>query len=650
MIRVFVVLAVCFGLGSANAVAVEVDSDDLMDMSLSELLDVEVTSVSKKVERRSEAAAAIYVISNEDIRRSTAKTIPDLLRTVPGVNVAQIDAHTWSVTVRGQAGEFAAKLLVLVDGRSVYTPFFSGVFWDSIGLVMEDIDRIEIIRGPGGTIWGANAVNGVINIVTKAAEETQGSLLTVAAGKEMQGTASFRYGDTIKDDHFYRLYIKGIKYDESGDDYFGQDANDEWEDGRAGFRYDHALNDEQQLTIQSDYFSLSSNTEFLIPELFPPTFTRTESDRNHTGYNILGRWTNKYNDTDQITLQAYFDMYHYESLTLDERRRTYDIEFRHNVQLGDRHNVVWGLGYRYSEDHVYPTISISTDPESDSQDLFSVFIQDEITLTDELKLTLGTKFEINDYTDEEIQPTARLAWTPTENQTLWAAVSRAVRTPNRAERDMILRFRPFTNTVELPGTGIIFGQDDFDSLEVLSYEVGYRASYGDNFLIDIAAFYNDYEKDRFFDTDLTLLPDVPFGTIPLVITNDLDFNTKGFEITADYRPINKWTIRAAYSYLSTTQDFTTPEQQVALTNLFQLTDALQFDTTFRYVDELEDLDIDDYLTMDARLAYRPNESLEFSINGRNLLDDEQIEFVEIIANRIPTGLERSIYGQITWEF
>ncbi|MFP6582129.1 MAG: TonB-dependent receptor plug domain-containing protein [Candidatus Hydrogenedentota bacterium] len=316
--------------------------DDLMGLSLQDLLDVDVTSVSKKSERRSEAAAAIYVISNDDIRRSTATSIPDLLRTVPGVNVAQIDAHTWSVTVRGQGGEYATKLLVLVDGRSVYTPLFSGVFWDTIDLVLEDVDRIEIIRGPGGTLWGANAVNGVINIVTKPADETQGGLISAAAGSPLDGSLSLRYGDKIGDDHFYRMYVKGVKYDDAGSDLFGGDANDGWEQGRGGFRYDHDIDEQQHLTIQGDYFSLSSNSDYMIPEISPPVFTRTPITKIHTGFNALGRWTNNYNDTDEISIQAYVDTYHYDSQILDERRKTFDQEFQHHVQLRDRHELIWG--------------------------------------------------------------------------------------------------------------------------------------------------------------------------------------------------------------------------------------------------------------------------------------------------------------------
>ena len=656
MYRLKFLLTAVFALILCHSAA-RAQTDDLMDLSLTELLDVEVTSVSKRAERRSEAAAAVYVISNEDIRRSTAKTIPDLLRTVPGVNVAQLDAHTWSVTVRGQAGEYATKLLVLVDGRSVYTPFFSGVFWDSINLVLEDIDRIEIIRGPGGTIWGANAVNGVINIVTKTAADTQGGLVSIAAGDPLDASLSLRYGGTHNEDHFYRLYLKGTKFDESGDDLFGQDANDEWQDARGGFRYDHDIDEQQHLTVQADYFSLTSSADFFMPEIFPPTFTRTESDRNHSGFNVLGRWTNKYNDTDEISVQAYFDMYHYEALTIDERRKTWDIEFRHNIRLGERHNVVWGGGYRYSQDNVYPTMIISTDPDSDSQDVISLFIQDEITLHEDLKLTIGSKFEYNDYTDAEVQPSASLSWTPTDSQTVWAAVSRAVRTPNRAERDMLLRIRPFPALSSQPVTGFLFGNDDFESLEVIAYEVGYRNIINDHLILDLALFYNDYKDGRGFQTELPLVPLLPPGTLPLLLNNSDDYNAKGFEVTLDYRPIEWWTIRGVYSYFDTNQggeddtvDRNTPQQQASLTNQFEVLDHFQIDATFRYVDELSGLGIDDYLTMDARLAWRPNDSLEVSLNGRNLLDNEQIEFIEFIANRIPTGLERSFYGQVTWEF
>ena len=455
LVACLIIVALIFSPYPVSAVA----DDDIMEMSLQDLLDVDVTSVSKKAEKLSEAAAAVYVISNEDIRRSTAKTIPDLLRTVPGVNVAQLDAHTWSVTVRGQGGEYATKLLVLVDGRSVYTPFFSGVFWDTIDLVLEDVDRIEIVRGPGGTVWGANAVNGVINIVTKSAEDTQGGLVSAAAGNTIDGSLSLRHGGTIGEDHFYRMYAKGVQYDESGTDFLGGVANDVWEQGRAGFRYDHDLNSEQHLTVQSDYYSLSSTSDFFMPNLVtPPNFTRTEIPRTHTGFNVLGRWTNRYSDTNEISIQSYIDAYHHDSTILDERRITYDIELQHHLQFGDKHDVVWGIGYRRSEDKIYPLPAIFTVPASDSQDLFSFFVQDEIRINDEFRLTLGTKIEHNDYTQIEIQPSIRASWLATETQTVWAAISRAVRTPNRAENDMRLLIRPFPQLFTLPNPGIVFGR------------------------------------------------------------------------------------------------------------------------------------------------------------------------------------------------
>jgi iron complex outermembrane recepter protein len=646
------VLASILSMSSMSVLAIE--DDDLMELSLQDLLDVDVTSVSKKAEKRSEAAAAIYSISNEDIRRSTAKTIPDLLRTVPGVNVAQIDAHTWSVTVRGQGGEYATKLLVLVDGRSVYTPFFSGVFWDTVNLVLEDVDRIEIIRGPGGALWGANAVNGVINIVTKSAEETQGGLVSVAAGDEIKGELSLRYGDVIGDDHFYRVYFKGTEHGESDIDFYDLDANDSWEQGRGGIRYDHDIDDAQHITFQSDYFSLSSKSNYFIPEIGIDAFTRTESKKNHTGFNALGRWTNKYNDTNEVSIQAYVDTYHYDSFTLDEERETFDIEFQHHKAIGERHDIVWGLGYRYSADSIDPTDMVSTNPSSDNQDLFSLFIQDDIQINEEFRLTLGTKLEHNKYTEWEIQPTIRASWLPTENQTVWAAASRSVRTPNRAENDIRLRIRPIPELFNLPTTGILFGQEDFDSTDVISYEAGYRQTISENLMLDIAVFYNDYEGERSYDTDFPNIANVPAGTLPLKVTNEDDFETKGVEVTLDYRPIERWTIRTNYSYLDSNQGSlseNTPDHQASLSNFVQVTDALQFDTSFRYAAQPNSLDIvDDYFTLDARVAWSPKESLTLSLNGRNLLDAEHIEYVEFIANRIPTGVERSIYGQITWEF
>ena len=625
--------------------------DSFMELSLEDLLNVDVTSVSKKTEKRSDAAAAIYVITNEDIRKSTATNIPDLLRVVPGVNVAQLDAHTWSVTVRGGGGEFATKLLVLVDGRSVYTPYFSGVYWDSVDVVLEDIDRIEIIRGPGGTLWGANAVNGVINIVTKRASDTQGGLLSVISGSNIDGSLSLRYGGTLKENQFYRVYAKGFQVGDSGDDQLGADAHDEWKQGRGGFRFDTDLNEEETLTIQGDYFSNSADENFYIPNAFPPAaHTLQSSTKNHTGFNTLARWTNKYSDTGSIQLQAYVDSYHYESIVIDERRTTFDIEFQHRVQLNDRHEVVWGVGYRNSGDSFDSNDLANLDPDSDTTDLFSLFLQDEITINDELKVIIGSKLEHNDYTGIEVQPTIRALWSPTENQTVWGAVSRAIRTPNRAENDIRLLFLPLPGFSTLPVAGVVFGSSSFDSLELISYEVGYRASIYDNLLVDATAFYNDYEGER--DTAPFLAPSLPFN-VPLQLNNDIDFITRGIELTLDYRPYTRWLLRGGYSFIDTNNPgagLNSPQQQFTLGNEVNITETVYAGATLRYVDMLSDLGIDDYLTMDARAAWKPRENLELSVNGRNLFDDEQTEFIEIIANRASTAVERSVYGQITWEF
>ncbi|MFP6582128.1 MAG: TonB-dependent receptor [Candidatus Hydrogenedentota bacterium] len=311
-----------------------------------------------------------------------------------------------------------------------------------------------------------------------------------------------------------------------------------------------------------------------------------------------------------------------------------------------------GVGYRYSEDTIYPTATFETVPTSDSQDLFSIFIQDEYRVNDAFRVTLGTKIEHNDYTDFEIQPTLRASWLASDTQTLWAAVSRAVRTPNRAENDMRLFIRPLPQVFNLPIPGVIFGNEYFESVEVIAYELGYRNTIRSNLMFDIALFYNQYTNERNFDNDPSNTEPFPPGVIPLIVNNDNDFDTNGVEFTIDYRPVDRWTIRTGYSYMNTNLDggdtSNTPQQQASLTNQIQVTDEIQFDTTFRYTDQLPGLeDIDDYFTLDARLAWRPSDSLEMSLNGRNLFDDDQSEFIEFVANRLPTGVERSVYGQIT---
>ena len=409
------------------------DVSDLKSMSLEDLMNIRVTSVSKKPQRLLDAASAIYVITQEDIRRSGATNIPDALRRVPGIQVAHISANTWAITSRGLNGQFANKLLVLIDGRTVYTPLFSGVFWDVQDTLLEDIDRIEVIRGPGASLWGDNAVNGVINIITKKASDTQGGLLSTGYGDEQQGFASLRYGGKIGNSAHFRVYSKFFNRDNAVLA-SGEKANDRWDTLRGGFRIDWDVDNQDSLIVQGDIYDGETESNASTPILTSPFKESFNDESEFAGWNVLTRWKRVFSDSSNMELQLYFDRTERESAMFREDRDTFDFDFQHRFKFGERHDIVWGLGYRLNHDDIRNTFSLSFNPDDRYMSLYSGFVQDEITLIeDKLLLTVGSKISYNKFTDSEIQPNARLLWKLHERHSAWISLSRAVRTPSRAE-------------------------------------------------------------------------------------------------------------------------------------------------------------------------------------------------------------------------
>ena len=652
-------------MGQEESVKSESTPSDVLDMSIEDLLNVEITSVSKRAEKRTEAAAAIYVLTQEDIRRSGATTVPDVLRTVPGIHVAQMTANRWSVTSRGFSGRFSNMLLVLIDGRTIYTPFFAGVYWEANDVMLEDVERIEVIRGPGGTLWGANAVNGVINIVTKSAAETQGGLVSVLGGKEDRASAALRYGGEIGDVGHYRAYGKFFYHDEAGDFIESQTRTtgghptDDWHNGHAGFRMDFDFDDEDSLTLQGGFQLMDAENTYELPFFTPPLFRRTDEDTEYQDIHMLGRWTRRLANDSEIQLQGFYDYYHFDEITLDEQRQTLDIDFQHRLQAGERHDILWGLAYRLTWDDFEDTPFASMDPDSRAHQLFSGFIQDDISLLDTLKLTIGTKVEHNDFTGVEIQPSARIAWTPNEKHTLWGAVSRAVRTPSRGENDIRIEFG---EAETFPGVfASVFGNPNLDATELLAFELGYRVAPVERLALDFALFFNDYDHVRsvevgtiFNETD----PPPPHDTVPILIVTNGEAQTFGVEIGADLSLRPWWLIRGTYSFIDvetyglfdSTGAEGVPMNTFSLQNRIDLPRNFEFDTTLRYVSSISSLDIGEYVELDARLAWRPREDLELAIVGRNLFNTQHEEYDDVISLAIPTEVQRNIYGKITWRF
>jgi iron complex outermembrane recepter protein len=644
---------------------------DLTEMKIEDLMNLEVTSVSRKAEKASDAAAAIFVITQEDLRRSGATSIPEALRMVPGLQVARIDANKWAITSRGFSGRFANKLLVLIDGRTVYTPLFSGVYWELQDTLLQDVERIEVIRGPGATLWGANAVNGIINVITKQAKNTQGTLLSAGSGTHEAGFGDARYGAKIGKDARYRIYAKYFKQNEF-ELTSGEGANDDWDVLRGGFRLDWEKTAHDSLTLQGDIYTGEAGETVTGPSLTAPFVQIFRHDIDISGGNILSRWGHIFSESSDMALQFYYDRTNREEASYEEIRNTFDLDFQHRFDLTKRHEIIWGLGYRYTFDDFDKGLFISLSPANRGTQLFSAFLQDEITLVENrLRLTLGSKFEHNDYTGFEVQPNARMLWTPCDHHTIWAAVSRAVRTPSRVEHNArveVIAVPPETseNPGPLPALVSLIGNKNFESEQLTAYELGYRVRPVDHFSLDIAGFYNVYDNlltGELGAASLEFLPMPIHIFVPINVLNNMDGETYGVEITADYRVSSWWRLQAAYSFLKMclrshgTNDASmvagpsgsSPENLVSLRSWIDLPWNLEFDCWVRYVDTLPSLNIDSYITFDARLGWRPRKNLELSIVGQNLLDNQHLEFKPEITS-LPAEIERSVYGKITWCF
>ena len=467
-------------------------------------MNIQVTSASKKEQKLSQVPSAIFVITQEDIRRSGAMSIPDLLRMVPGLDVAQINANTWAISARGFNLQFANKLLVLVDGRAVYTPLFGGVYWETLDVPLEDIERIEVIRGPGGTVWGANAVNGVISIITKSAAETRGGLMTGGGGTLAQGFGTVQYGGKIKEDSNYRVFAKYLNNDHLPD-LNGQNGEDSWHLFHGGVRVDTKLSPKDSLIVEGDVYDGREGSVYVHSILSPPQNLNVQGLAILSGGNVLGRWSHIFSSRRDVTLQLYFDNYDRDGPESDDLRNTFDLDFQNHIFLNARQDLIWGLGYRHIADQTAGTIDQAFLPAHFAGDLFNLFAQDQITLvSDRLDLYVGSKFENDYFTGFDFDPSVRLAWTPSNHRTFWAAVSRASRTPTR--RDIGLD----AALAALPGPSevAVLGNPNMKSEHVLAYELGYRAQPTDSLSLDVAVFFNTYHgleslepAPSFFESD-----------------------------------------------------------------------------------------------------------------------------------------------------
>jgi iron complex outermembrane receptor protein len=663
-------LAVC--LTATTEAQTSKSVPDVTKMSVEDLMNIPVTSVSKRTQKVADAAAAIFVITQEDIRRSGANSIPEALRLAPGLEVARIDQNKWAIGSRGFNGRFDNKLLVLIDGRSVYTPLFSGVYWNVQDVMLEDVDRIEVIRGPGATLWGANAVDGVINVITKKAKSTQSAVVTAGAGTEERAAGGVRYGGKLGNNTYYRAYTKYFDWGPSAYP-SGMTAHDGWDALRGGFRADWTPAGANSLTLQGDLYRSRFNETLTVASLSAPYSNTFPNDGKYSGGNILGRW-NHTSEGSSISLQMYYDNTTITDHSLfGDHQNILDIDFQDGFHVGDSQQFVWGLGYRSIHDKNNPSFTVSLQPNQVTLNQFSTFLQDEISLVhNRLHITLGSKFERNEFTGFEIEPNARLLWNLTPNQSIWTAVSRAVRTPALTEEGLRLNsavIPPGTpgNPTPLPAVIAVFGSKQFNSEDLLAYELGYRVQATSNLSLDIATFYNNYSNLRTAEPGAPFVEGSPAPTdivIPFVAGNKMSGGTYGVELFADWKVVPKWRLAGSYSYLqmdihknANSQDPTpdnpngiSPRHQWYLRSSIDLPKHFEQDTTLRFVDHLPSLNLPNYYSLDAHLGWRPVTSLELSIGGQNLLNNWHLEFLPDFVNTSPTVVKRSIFGSITVKF
>jgi len=618
-------------LASAAFSAEPQPSPDLADLSIEELGNIQVTSVSKHAERLLDAPAAIFVITGEDIRRSGATRLPEALRLAPNLEVARASASSYAISARGfnQPNAVANKLLVLIDGRAVYTPLFSGVFWDAQDVMLEDVERIEVISGPGAALWGANAVNGVINVITRRSSDTQGGYAYGNSGNLERGYGA-RYGGA-EGNVSYRAYgrVFDIVNTSTAN---GTTANDGWSKGQVGFRTDWGTT-ANGFTLQGDGYRGS------LDQL-------NDQNSHISGANLLGRWNRDLAEGGSLRVQAYVDQTEREIPgILAEHLNIYDVEFQHGLRAIGAHALIWGGGYRYGNDRVTNSAVLAFLPAGRGLRWSNVFAQDEIVLESNLRLTLGGKFENNYYTGTDFLPSARLAWKPRPERLVWGAVSRAIRAPSRIDRDLFVPAR--TGPPAMPA---LDGGPDFVSEVVKVFEVGYRAQPSPHATYSISLFHNIYDELRSVEP-------IPGGDT--VLGNKMEGTGDGIEAWGNYQAAKNWRLSAGGFFLrqrlrlkpdsgdtNVSLAGNDPKRQFVLRSSLDLPNRTELDVGIRYVAALPNPSVPAYTAMDVRFAWRLRGELELSVVGQNLLDSGHTEFVGNTNSEIGRGG----YVKLKWYF
>lgn len=634
----------------------------LKKLSVEELMALQVTLVSRTEERLGSAAAAVSLVTNEDIRRSGATTLPEVLRLVPGLHVARQTASSWVVASRGFSSINSEKLLVLSDTRSIYTPLFSGVLWDVQDSLLHDIDRIEVVRGPGATLWGSNAVNGVINITTKSAKDTQGLYLETSAGDEEHAIVAARYGGRISDRAYYRVYGKYFDRDET----FGIDhtSPDDWQLGHGGFRVDWDPKARDAVTVQGNAYR--GRVGQIAPSIAiagrqgpdGPLRVRT------AGGHVLARWRRTLSQESDLQLRAYYDRTHRNDPMFVDDLDTVDVDLQHRLSPAARHELTWGANYRLTAHQNEGRIIFNLEPPASRDHLVSGFVQDQIRLRDDLRLTLGTKLEHNEFSGGELQPSGRVAWQPSGTHVVWGAVSRAVRVPSRLERDIAVDVALIPPSTQVR----LVGNRRFDSEKLVAFEAGYRWSPTTSLSADLAAFHNRYRDLASIERGTPFTDPVRQGIVlPIVNMNLTSGHSRGVEALVTYSPTRASRFSASYAHVDMNLepsgedlnngvllDGATPRHQFGLRSSLDLPARFQVDGHFRHLSAVRHMPVDadgdgvpGYSELNLRVAWLGWRQAEISVIGQNLLHAHHPEFG---APGSRGEIERAIYARLAWGF
>lgn len=652
-------------------------SGDLTQLSLEELMNLEVTSVSRKEQAAFDAPAALFIITRDDIRRMGVNSLPEVFAFVPGMEVARVSSSTWAIGVRGYNGVLSDKLQVLIDGRSVYTPAFSGVNWDVQDVLLEDVERIEIIRGPGGTLWGANAVNGVINVITRKSQDTKGAMVSIGHGQKERSAVAFRFGEKLGENAFIRVYAKSLTRDQL-ESVFPFKTSDDWNVERGGFRVDWDLKPESTLTLQGELYRGKTNSwDVLIFPEYPYVFL-SDAHRSDAGGHFIGRWSSTTSAGGKYDLQGYIDSFHRDYEVYGERRTTLNLDFQHHVAPRKLHDLVWGVGFRASADQMRSSFQMTFNPEKENNYLFSIFAQDEINWAEgRTKLVGGVKFEHNNWSGLEFLPNLRLSRKLGDRTLVWISAARAVRTPSRELRDshstLVLFFDPTT-----PIGFDLAGSRSVKSEKLHAFEAGARVSVNEHLTLDLAAFSNHYSdltsgtlSGYFVDPRFT--PPLEFFSVST--GNRAHSKTQGIELAADFRPAHWWRVKATASSLSIEQKYQehsyafsgvilqapedSPKQTYSLWSSMDLGARWELDLAFRHVGKLSSSastlayrpEVPSYTEMNARIGFRLSPRIDLALVGQNLLHRKHLEFEDVITI---TGLtrynERNIFLKAHFRF